>query len=110
MSDRNLYKGTVENIIFQLLRNNHRMYGYEISKMIKEQTNDVLIVPESKLYPMLHQLESQGMLEVEVESTGSRLRKYYKLTGKGQKEAITKLDELKSFITSLSGLITPQIS
>lgn len=110
MGNNKLYKGTLENLIFQLLRSNHRMYGYEISKMIKEQTNNTMIISESKLYPTLHKLESEGMLEVEIESTGIRLRKYYKLTGLGIKESENKLDELKEFILSLSGFLTPQTS
>jgi len=85
------------------------MYGYEISKTIKEQTNDEMIISESKLYPTLHKLEATGMLEVEIESTGSRLRKYYKLTGKGVKESQNQLESLKQYILSLSNFVELKI-
>jgi DNA-binding PadR family transcriptional regulator len=110
MNNNKLYKGTIESLVFQLLRTNGRMYGYEISKTIKEQTDDNLLLSESKLYPLLHKLESEGLLEVEVESTGSRLRKYYKLTGKGVKESQIQMKELTDFISSLSNFLKPQIS
>ena len=109
MANKNLYKGTLESLIFQLLRVNNRMYGYEISKTIKEQTNDEMIISESKLYPTLHKLEAAGMLEVEIESTGSRLRKYYKLTGKGVKESQNQLESLKQYILSLSNFVELKI-
>ncbi|RUA25090.1 MAG: PadR family transcriptional regulator [Bacteroidetes bacterium] len=110
MKNKNLYKGTLESLIFQLLRVNNRMYGYEISKTIKQLTNNEMHISESKLYPTLHKLEADGMLEVEVESTGTRLRKYYKLTEKGVKESQTYLEELKKYIFSLSNFVELKIS
>lgn len=105
-----LYKGAVETYLLQLLKNNGRMYGYEISKKIKEFTNGELEIPESKLYPALHKMESEGFLDVEIDSAGSRLRKYYKLTGKGVKSSEDNLAELKAFIDNLSNLMNPQFS
>ena len=56
MSTKNLYKGTIETFIYQLLQENEKMYGYEISKKIKDITQGNLNISESKLYPALHKL------------------------------------------------------
>ena len=105
MKMHNLYKGTLESYLFQLLQQNGRMYGYEISKHIKGLTNGKFVLPESKLYPTLHKLEAEGLLETEIEQVGSRLRKYYKLTTKGQKESKLCLDNLREYVAHLENLI-----
>ncbi len=105
-----LYKGSIESYLFQLLSQNGRMYGYEISKKIKEITDGELVVSESKLYPALHKMEAEGLLEVEVAITGSRLRKYYKLTGKGVKASQNNIEEIRAYINSLSNLLNPKFS
>lgn len=112
MKMNDLYKGTLESYIFQLLQMNGRMYGYEISKKIKELTTGKLALPESKLYPTLHKLEADGLLETEMEQVDSRLRKYYKLTTKGQKESKNYLDNLREYVAHLESLInlTPAVN
>ena len=45
-----LYKGTLTNIVLKLLHENGRMYGYEITKKTKEQTNEGFSVTEGALY------------------------------------------------------------
>ncbi|MEA3446354.1 MAG: PadR family transcriptional regulator [Bacteroidota bacterium] len=105
MKTESLYKGTAESYIFQLLQQNGRMYGYEISKKIKEITNNNLNLPESKLYPTLHKMEANGLLTPEFEQVGSRLRKYYKLTSKGQKTSMEYLEKLREYIAHLEKLI-----
>ncbi len=105
MKVQHLYKGTLESYLFQLLQQNGSMYGYEISKKIKELTDGKLALPESKLYPTLHKLEADGLLDTKMEQVGSRLRKYYKLTSKGRKESKLYLIHLKEYIANLESLI-----
>ena len=83
----------------KLLEENGRMYGYEITQKVKEITKAELNITEGALYPALHKLEAEGLLEVEVEKVDNRLRKYYKLTEKGNKETVNRLAELEDFTT-----------
>ena len=105
-----LYKGTLTNIVLKLLHENGRMYGYEITKKTKEQTNEGFTVTEGTLYTTLHKLEAEEVLEVEFEIVDGRTRKYYKLSEKGEKEAVLKIEELKAFIANLSSFLTPKIA
>ena len=50
--DREILKGSLEIILLSLLKNKD-MYGYEISKEIKNITDNVLILGEGTLYPAL---------------------------------------------------------
>lgn len=105
-----LYKGVLSNIILKLLRENGKMYGYEITKKTKEQTNEGFTVTEGALYTILHKLEAEEVLEVEFEIVAGRTRKYYKLSEKGEKEAVLKIEELKEFVQNLASFINPKLA
>ena len=51
------------------------------------------------------QLESEGVLEVEITTFNNRKRKYYFLTQKGKEEKVTRLKELESFLNTMQSLI-----
>ena len=107
MSKSGLYKGSLTTIILKLLGESDRMYGYEITQKVKELTKGKLKITEGALYPSLHKLEAEGILEVEVVKVDNRLRKYYRLTEKGTRETADKLSELEEFIKILQGIIKP---
>lgn len=100
-----LFKGSLTTILLKLLSENERMYGYEITKKVKEITAGSLVLTEGALYPALHKLEADGLLEVSIENMGNRPRKYYSLTKKGKKESITELKELVSFFEQMQQLL-----
>ena len=61
------------------------MYGYQIAKLIETRTADVDIMKQGALYPVLRSLESNGLLESEVEpSVSGPPRRYYKITEAGR--------------------------
>jgi DNA-binding PadR family transcriptional regulator len=95
MKNSQLYKGSLNTIIMKLLEENGKMYGYEITQKVKAITQGELI--EGALYPALHKLEAEGILDVEIEKVDNRMRKYYKLTEAGT-ETVNRLAELEDFI------------
>lgn len=110
MSNSKLYKGSLSTIILKLLSKEDKMYGYEITQRVKELTKGELKITEGALYPALHKLEADGLLEVEMQKVDNRLRKYYKLTQKGTTETVFKLQELERFMETMNGLMHPKPS
>ncbi|MBR9758298.1 MAG: PadR family transcriptional regulator [Algicola sp.] len=108
MSNSKLYKGSLNTIILRLLSENNKMYGYEITQKVKELTKGALKITEGALYPALHKLEAEGLLDVEVQRVDNRLRKYYKLTEKGHRETVSKLNELERYIETMQALLNPK--
>lgn len=108
MYSKELIKGTLKTIILKLLEDNDRMYGYEITQKVKELSNDKFLIKEGSLYPALHKLVADGLLETETESIGKRVRVYYRLTTDGRKESTFKLKELQEFMQTISLIIQPQ--
>lgn len=61
------------------------MYGYQIAKLIEVQTEDIDIMKQGALYPVLRSLEAEGLLQSEVEpSVAGPPRRYYKITDAGR--------------------------
>ena len=110
MKNSQLYKGSLNTIIMKLLEEQGRMYGYEITQKVKEITKGELNITEGALYPALHKLEADGLLDVEVEKVDNRLRKYYKLTEKGTTETVNRLAELEEFIKNMQTIVNPKLS
>jgi DNA-binding PadR family transcriptional regulator len=110
MKNSQLYKGSLNTIIMKLLEEKGRMYGYEITQKVKEITKGELNITEGALYPALHKLEADGLLDVEVEKVDNRLRKYYKLTEKGTTETVNRLSELEEFIKNMQTIVNPKLS
>ncbi len=110
MANQKLYKGSLQTIILKLLKEQDKMYGYEITQKVKELTKGELKITEGALYPALHKMEAEGLLDVEIVNIGNRMRKYYKLTEEGTKETANKLAELEEFVKTMQKLVNPKLS
>ncbi len=110
MANQKLYKGSLQTIILKLLEEQDKMYGYEITQKVKALTKGELKITEGALYPALHKLEAEGLLDVEIVNIGNRMRKYYKLTEQGTQETANKLAELEEFIKTMQKLVNPKLS
>lgn len=87
----------LEPLVLKLLQQEGRMYGYEITRKIKLLTGGQLQITEGALYPLLHKLEADGVVETELEPVDNRIRKYYRLTRKGKKTSLQAIDQLREF-------------
>ena len=104
-TNNELFKGTLQTIILKLLSAHGRMYGYEITQKVKIITQGELLLKEGALYPALHKLEAEGLLQTTTEVVDNRVRKYYALSEDGDKEVVHKLQEAKDFIAQLQLLL-----
>lgn len=100
-----LIKGTLKTIILKLLKENQRMYGYEITQTVKELTQGKIQLTEGALYPSLHALEAEGILVTETEYTGKRMRKYYSLSVPGKALTQEKISEFTDFMETMRFLL-----
>lgn len=72
-------------LILKLLER-EEMYGYQMIKELEDKSENVFILKEGTLYPILHSLEQQEAIESfeQIAETG-RVRKYYRITKIGKK-------------------------
>lgn len=105
MYSRELVKGTLQTVILRLLREQGRMYGYEMTQYVKQLSQGKYQLTEGSLYPTLHKMEKEGLLGTEREQIGGRTRKYYRLTEKGKISASSKLDEFQDFLQTMQRIL-----
>jgi transcriptional regulator len=85
-SEGQLVQGTLDMLILKTLTRG-ALHGYAIAQSIQQISEEVLRVEEGSLYPALHRLELDGLLDSEWgESANKRKAKYYRLTTKGRKQ------------------------
>jgi transcriptional regulator len=79
-----LIRGTLDILILKSLIWGS-LHGYEITSLIRHQSDDALLVEEGTLYPALWRLEKKGLVEGEWGlSDNNRKAKYYSLTRAGR--------------------------
>lgn len=108
MYSKELLKGTLSAIILKLLSQRDKMYGYEISQLVKEMSGGKILLKDGSLYPALQKMSNDGLLSFKEEVVGGRVRKYYYITKKGLKEKNVYVEELKDFMTTLTKIVFPE--
>ena len=77
------FKGTLPTLILEALAH-EPSHGYKIAQQIKEKSSGVLDFKEGTLYPALHKLENDGMVESYEGMEKGRPRRYYRITKSGR--------------------------
>jgi PadR family transcriptional regulator len=81
-----LLQGTLDLLILRTL-SGEPMHGWGIAQRIQQLSKDVLQVNQGSLYPALHRLEQQGLIQAEWGSSdNNRQAKFYQLTRDGRKQ------------------------
>jgi PadR family transcriptional regulator PadR len=110
MKPNSILKGSLNAIILKLLSERERMYGYEMTRAVREITNNRMQITEAALYPTLHKLVAEGLLETVTEMVNGRARKYYSLSQKGAKEGAKKVDAIREALESVQLILTKKPS
>jgi len=81
-----LLQGTLDLLILRTL-SREPMHGWAVSHRIQEISKDALRVNQGSLYPALHRLEEDGLIEAEwgVSELGRRA-KFYEITASGRRQ------------------------
>ena len=81
-----LLQGTLDLLILRTL-SREPMHGWAVSHRIQEISKEALRVNQGSLYPALHRLEEDGLIEAEwgVSELGRRA-KFYEITASGRRQ------------------------
>jgi len=85
MMSKDLVAASSKPLILSILAEAEN-YGYAILQQVHELSGEQIEWTEGMLYPVLHRLESEGLICARwTKAESGRERKYYRLTQKGQK-------------------------
>ncbi len=101
----NIIPGTLNVLVLKALSWGPR-HGYAISKWIQQTAAQALRVEEGVLYPALHRLERDRLLESEwgINDTGRRA-KFYSLTPRGRKQLEAEVRRWKRSSAAVSKVV-----
>ncbi len=91
---RQMKKGVLDMLVLKLLKNEPK-YGYQLINELKEKSQELFILKEGTLYPILYRLEDDELVEScwSGPNGKQKARKYYQITDRGKLalDEITKL-------------------
>ena len=94
-SEGELVQGTLDMLILKTLAR-QPMHGYGIAQAIHVISDEVLRVEEGSLYPALHRLELDGLIDAEWgQSSNNRRAKFYRLSAQGRKQLTKEAKDWK---------------
>jgi PadR family transcriptional regulator, regulatory protein PadR len=83
--ERELMRGAAPTAVMQVLSAGEK-YGYELVETLAKQSNGVLGIGQSTLYPLLYNLEAKGLVISRMDESGPRPRRFYRLTQQGRRK------------------------
>lgn len=103
--DKGLIGGSSALLVLSLLAEKD-CYGYEMIRTLEERSDETFLYNEGTLYPILHKLESRGLVISYKEKLDSgRERKYYQITKAGLTQLEHEIEQWETFSSSVNKVI-----
>jgi PadR family transcriptional regulator PadR len=101
-----LIRGTLDVLILKALVWGP-LHGYAITSLIRQQTDEALLVEEGTLYPALWRLESKDLLESEWGlSENNRKAKFYRLTAEGRRRLRQETKTWEAYSSAVTKMLS----
>lgn len=105
---------TSSDLLVLLVLAEEPLYGYAITKQVAAQSGGAIRLTAGVLYPLLHQMEQQGLLLSSwetVQAAGNeeqdkgRKRKWYRLSAKGKKRLAQRVAAHRAYQAMIESFI-----
>jgi transcriptional regulator len=104
-SDHALSASTLSLLVLEALAD-AEMHGYAVARWVQAVTHDALRVEEGSLYPALHRLERERLVEGGWGTSDSGRRvKFYRLTRKGRKHLAAERESWWRFADAMAAVV-----
>ncbi len=103
--EKSLLNGSTTMLILKLLEDKD-MYGYQMIEELSKKSDDTFALKAGTLYPLLHNLEQQGMVcSYDDNADCARVRKYYNITKKGKGLLADKKAEWQTYSSAVNRVL-----
>jgi PadR family transcriptional regulator len=100
-----LLQGTLDLLILQTLRWGPQ-HGYQIAQAIRAGSSDTLQVDTGSLYPALHRLERQKLVDAEWRVSENKQRtRVYRLTRAGRRQLTAERSRWEQLVEAIGGVL-----
>ena len=102
--DREWMRGAAPVAVLTLL-GEREMYGYELVEALEKQSDGLMAMGQSTVYPLLYNLEGRGHVEpVKREAPNGRVRKYYVITAEGRAWLEKQQEQWRTLVAAMGAL------
>jgi DNA-binding PadR family transcriptional regulator len=99
------FSGHLDLLLLSALRDG-ALHGYGVIERVRERSGGRFDYPEGTVCPALHRLEDEGLLRSSwIEVPGTRPRRVYQLTRKGERELEGARRSWHDFVRGISAVI-----
>jgi transcriptional regulator len=100
-----LLQGTLPLLILRTLATGPN-HGFAIARRIQQISKSVLKVEQGSLYPALHRMELDGLVEAFWGTTeNNRKAKYYRLTRRGSRELTNETERWQAIAGAIAAVL-----
>jgi transcriptional regulator len=104
-----LMQGTLDMLILRTLQWGPQ-HGHGISVAIRANSQEALQVDHGSLYPALHRLREQGLVQAEWKMTENKQRaRYYRLTASGKKRLASEESRWNELVEAIARVMKPVV-
>lgn len=107
MSNRNNYFKLEMLLLSVIYRQD--CYGYDITKRIREGTNNLINIKEGVLYPILYKALENGYISRYEKTVGMKIRAYYHIEDAGKERLFEMIDEYHKLTDGINNLISQEV-
>ena len=97
-------KGHLDLLLISVLRDGPA-HGYAVITRLAERSDGHFDYPEGTVYPALHKLETEGLVESTWSRDGGRKRRVYALTAAGRAALVERKKEWKLFARGMEAVL-----
>ena len=105
VSQGELLQGTLPLLILRTLATGPN-HGFAVARRIQQTSKAVLRVEQGSLYPALHRMELDGLIESYWGTTeNNRKAKYYRLTRRGARELASETERWNAIAGAIAAIL-----
>ncbi len=97
-------KGHLDLLLLSILADGPA-HGYAVIEALRSRSGGMFDLPEGTIYPALHRLENQRLLQSTWSDEGPRRKRIYQLTPKGRQALTSRQDEWKQFSKAVNATV-----
>jgi PadR family transcriptional regulator PadR len=97
-------KGHLDGLILAVVTR-EPLHGYAVIEELKARSGGQLSLPEGTVYPALHRLEADGLLQSEWSTASGRRRRVYSITKRGRKELGSSRERWRVFSSTIEAVL-----
>jgi PadR family transcriptional regulator, regulatory protein PadR len=102
-------RGHLDLLLLATLRDAGPAHGYAIIASLRERSVGAFDLPEGTVYPALHRLERDGLVDSEWDASAARRRRIYRLTPAGAGALAARRREWRTFARGVQAVVGPGV-